>query len=402
MYSIKTLYKIGHGPSSSHTMGPEKAAEYILEKYHSSNIKKVTVHLYGSLALTGKGHLTDSILDLVLKDVDHDIKFEIQNFDKYTHPNTMVFNIDTLNGSYEEIIYSIGGGYIKVEGEKSEEYPDVYPHKYAVEINAICKENKWNLFDYIVHYEPDILDYMEHIYQVMMATIDNGLKKTGVLPGNLHVQRKALEIYSKKVPYENEMIKEKRTISAYAFATSEENASGGLIVTAPTCGACGILPALVRYSEECGYDHKEVLKGLAVAGLAGMIIKTNGSISGAECGCQAEVGSACSMGAAMMSYLFNKEDNDSVFQASEIALEHHLGLTCDPVEGYVQVPCIERNAVAALRALEAAILAKFLDNTNSKVSFDQVIDTMKRTGLDLNGDYRETAQGGLARLYKAC
>ncbi len=395
MKSIRTLYKIGNGPSSSHTMGPKKAALYILNKYPHADM--IEVVLYGSLAATGVGHLTQVIIGKV---------FNAQNYAIYTdstekkHPNTMTFRVFYQNELIgEEEIYSIGGGSIAIKGEAIIDEPEVYLENNYEDIKKYCFEHNCTLLDYIMaHEDSRIVDYMEHCYQVMMRNVKSGLQKQGMLPGSLRVKRKAQSIYMKKEEHEPPTRKEKRLLSAYAFAASEENASGEEVVTAPTCGASGVMPAVIHYLEDIGNDHQEIIKGMLVAGLIGNLVKQNASISGAECGCQAEIGTACAMGAVLASYLLGA-DIHQIEQSAEIALEHHLGLTCDPVEGYVQIPCIERNAVAALRAIEVAMLNDFLDYHNQKITLDTVITTMLETGKDLNNRYKETSQGGLAKTY---
>lgn len=400
MESLRQLYKIGHGPSSSHTMGPEKACRYILDNYN--NVKKIIVTLYGSLALTGKGHLTDYIILNTLKDIKTEIKFDYKTTTK--HPNTVVFELyDDKDNLIDKLtVYSVGGGSIEIENKVLEnDVVDVYPFKSFDEIKKYCNQNHLSLAEFVYKYEKvDIKEYLKNIYEIMNAAIDNGLKKQGELPGDLHVLRKANQLINQKNEFESFDIKELRLVSSYAFAVSEENASGGLIVTAPTCGASGVLPAVLRYlKEKHQYPLEKIIDALAVAGIIGNVIKTNASISGAFAGCQSEVGSACSMAAAAVAFL-NGETLEEIEYAAEIALEHHLGLTCDPINGLVQIPCIERNAVAALRAIDAANLARFLNGTR-KISFDTVVKTMYETGKDLNKKYKETSTGGLAKNYKA-
>ena len=396
MKSIKEIYKIGHGPSSSHTLGPKLAAEYVQNKYKDADFFEVT--LFGSLALTGKGHLTDYIIYETLKDkcnVIFDYSFDLE------HPNTLKFKIyknDKLIG--EEIVYSIGGGFIKIKGVEEEVSLDLYKETTFDEIKRYIKENNLSLSEYIYQHEDDkFKDYLDLVYNTMLNSIENGLNKEGYLPGKLNVKRKAYDLFHEKRIFETPQVQNTRLISAYAFAVSEENASGGLIVTAPTCGASGVIPAVLRYLKENNIPYQNMIDGLAVAGLVGNLIKENASISGAECGCQAEVGSACSMAAALYCYATNTTI-EQLENAIEMALEHNLGLTCDPVEGYVQIPCIERNAVAALRALDVAIIASTLTNNETKVSFDEVTRTMYETGKSLNSDYRETSIGGLAKTLK--
>ena len=398
MYSIKGLYKIGTGPSSSHTMGPCKATEEFLRRY--PNVDKVKVILYGSLALTGRGHLTDYIIEKTILPRKCIIEFNIDK--EQAHPNTLeFFGYENKELVGHMVVQSVGGGAIKILGEADREVDKLYTLENMTQIIRYIKDNNLTLPEYINEIEDDDFDeYMEQIYDVMFDCVNRGLENGGVLPGKLEVKRKAnrifTEVSSDKDPYD---LLRKRTM-AFAYAAAEENASGGLIVTAPTCGAAGVLPACLRYAIELDlYEHHEIMDGLKVAGLIGNIVKENGSISGAEAGCQAEVGTACSMAAAFLAYLDTK-DVDIVERAAEIALEHHLGLTCDPIDGYVQIPCIERNAVAALRAIDAAKLASYIGNTNSKISFDMVVETMLETGKDLHVHYRETSEGGLAKKYR--
>ena len=399
MHSIKTLYKVGNGPSSSHTIGPKVASQFIIDKYKDCDYVKVT--LFGSLAFTGKGHLTDYIIEKTFNEnnIKVDICFNYEILD-LEFPNTMHFEIyknNTILG--EETIFSIGGGLIKVKDFENVEEKEVYPHKTILQIKEFCSQNNLSFVDYVLHFEDSsIVEFTEHIYQVMTRSVKSGLSKTGVLPGKLMVERKAYTIFNNIKPNETESMKEKRLVSSYAFACSEENASGGEIVTAPTCGSCGIIPSIIMYLEDCGYNHNDIINGLLVAGLFGLVVKNNASISGAECGCQAEIGTACAMGAALVATVKHL-NNDQIERAAEIALEHHLGLTCDPILGYVQIPCIERNAVAALRAIESCSLAELFGESQSKISFDLVVETMKQTGIDLKYEYRETSAGGLAKNY---
>ena len=399
MHSIKTLYKVGNGPSSSHTIGPKVASQFIIDKYKDCDYVKVT--LFGSLAFTGKGHLTDYIIEKTFNEnnIKVDICFNYEILD-LEFPNTMHFEIYKNNIILgEETIFSIGGGLIKVKDFENVEEKEVYPHKTILQIKEFCSQNNLSFVDYVLHFEDSsIVEFTEHIYQVMTRSVKSGLSKTGVLPGKLMVERKANTIFNNIKPNETESMKEKRLVSSYAFACSEENASGGEIVTAPTCGSCGIIPSIIMYLEDCGYNHNDIINGLLVAGLFGLVVKNNASISGAECGCQAEIGTACAMGAALVATVKHL-NNDQIERAAEIALEHHLGLTCDPILGYVQIPCIERNAVAALRAIESCSLAELFGESQSKISFDLVVETMKQTGIDLKYEYRETSAGGLAKNY---
>ncbi len=396
MYSLRELYKIGNGPSSSHTIGPLMATKEFLKRY--PNLDEVRVILYGSLALTGRGHLTDYIIEKTLLPIPSRIEFDGLTMMK--HPNTLEFYGYQNNVQVGHmIVYSVGGGAIRIEGEADRVLEQIYPLNTFKEIAKYCKEQHLSLAEYVDRIEDQTFPlYLKEIYETMLQSVKNGLSTSGVLPGKLQVKRKASYIYKQK-SNESEYDRLRRRVMAYAYATSEENASGGTIVTAPTCGASGVLPACIYYALELKcYTEEQILDALKVAGLIGNIVKTNGSISGAEAGCQAEVGTACSMGAAFLAHLAGGSI-DTIERASEIALEHHLGLTCDPIDGYVQIPCIERNAVAALRAIDAAKLASYLNNSESKISFDLVVETMLDTGKDLQSSYRETSEGGLAKKY---
>lgn len=397
MKSLTELYKIGRGPSSSHTMGPEKAAKLFMERNKSAYSFKVI--LYGSLAKTGKGHGTDVVLKKTFtKPVD--VVFDYEN-EHLPHPNTMdLFALD-LNGKITDSwrVYSVGGGAIEVEGESSIDPPEVYPHHTFEQIRAYCDEQEITIPEYVVRFEgAQIREYLQTIWETMKNAIRQGLKASGVLPGGLNTERRAKTLYQQRHIDETPQTKENRLVCAYAFAVSEQNASGEVIATAPTCGACGILPAVLKYEQDIHkYSDDDIIDALSTAGIIGNIVKTNASISGAECGCQAECGTACSMAAAALAQLFGM-DFDQIEYSAEVAMEHHLGLTCDPVAGLVQIPCIERNAVAAMRAINAVSLANFL-TTSRQISFDAVVETMYQTGKDINVRYRETSSGGLAKSY---
>lgn len=397
MKSLTELYKIGRGPSSSHTMGPEKAAKLFMERNKSAYSFKVV--LYGSLAKTGKGHGTDVVLKKTFtKPVD--VVFDYEN-EHLPHPNTMdLFALD-LNGKITDSwrVYSVGGGAIEVEGESSIDPPEVYPHHTFEQIRAYCDAQELTIPEYVVRFEgAQIREYLQTIWETMKNAIRQGLKASGVLPGGLNTERRAKTLYQQRHIDETPQTKENRLVCAYAFAVSEQNASGEVIATAPTCGACGILPAVLKYEQDIHkYSDDDIIDALSTAGIIGNIVKTNASISGAECGCQAECGTACSMAAAALAQLFGM-DFDQIEYSAEVAMEHHLGLTCDPVAGLVQIPCIERNAVAAMRAINAVSLANFL-TTSRQISFDAVVETMYQTGKDINVRYRETSGGGLAKSY---
>lgn len=397
MYSIKELFKVGNGPSSSHTIGPLKASREFVKRYPDCDFIDVT--LYGSLALTGKGHLTDYIVEKGLANIPNKIAFD--PLSDVPHPNTMKFVGHKGDETYEMVVYSVGGGAIKIEGDDEKALERYYELTTFDDIVKFCKEYKYTLTEYIDMCEDDDFnEYMENIYNVMLAAIDRGLNTTGLIPGKLEIKRKAHYIYNQKSKETDLSEIARRKVVAYAYAVAEENASGGEIVTSPTCGAAGVLPACLKYAIDMNkYTHEEIINALKVAGLIGNLVKHNGSISGAEAGCQAEIGTACSMAATFLVSL-KLTTFEHIESAAEIALEHHLGLTCDPIDGYVQIPCIERNAVAALRAIDAAKLSTYLNNSDSKISFDVVVKTMLQTGKDLHASYRETSEGGLAKHYK--
>jgi L-serine dehydratase len=398
MDSLKELYKIGNGPSSSHTMGPQKAAKIFRDK--NPNAEFFKVELYGSLAATGKGHLTDWVIIETLKPKACEIIWKPQVIKEF-HTNGMMFQAfdkeENLLETWE--VYSVGGGSIMEASESRIGRSEIYPLTKLEDIIKWCKDNCKELWEYVEEYEDkDIWAYLMKIWHSMEKTIDIGLSKTGVLPGTLKYPRKA-QMFYKKARREGSRLKNTGLTFAYALAVSEENGGGGIVVTAPTCGACGVVPAVLRsIKEELSLDEEEILKGLAIGGLIGNLIKENASISGAEVGCQGEVGAACSMAAAIATYFYGGTLRQIEY-AAEMALEHHLGMTCDPVGGYVQVPCIERNAVAAERALSAANYSLFTDGSH-RVSFDEVVITMMETGKDLKCAYRETSEGGLAKNYK--
>lgn len=395
MHSLKELYRIGRGPSSSHTIGPERACKlFLLENPEATSF---VARLYGSLAKTGQGHGTDRII----RDVLPNVVIEYDETTECEHPNTMDL-IAYMGASKraEMRVYSVGGGAIRIAGRADREGTEVYPLHTMAEIRRYCEERNMRLYEYVFECEGDSLrTYLAEVWQTMQEAVKRGVAQNGVLPGGLDVERRAKILYDGIVENEGAEIKENRLVCSYAFAVSEENAAGGTIVTAPTCGACGVLPAVLKYSQEKGgYSDEEIVNALATAGLIGNLIKTNASISGAECGCQAEIGSACCMATAALAELRGLTLGQIEYGA-EVAMEHHLGLTCDPICGLVQIPCIERNAVAAMRAINAASLAYFLSDSR-KISFDLVIQTMYETGKDLAHPYRETAEGGLAKLYK--
>lgn len=400
MQSLRELYKTGKGPSSSHTIGPEKAATFIKSRYPQAERFRVT--LYGSLALTGSGHGTDRVLIQTFAPIPCEVIFDKQT-DCAVHPNTLDVEVFVDGKSVcKKRVYSVGGGSIVVEGENLlNKYADdgIYPLNSYAEISDYCKNKNIRIWQYVRECEgEDIFDYLAEIWEQMKESIHDGLTTAGVLPGGIGTFRRAQYLYNQKHIDESAQTKENRLVCSYAFAVSEQNAAGGKIVTAPTCGSCGVVPSVLKYMQETrGFSDEAIVRALATGGVIGNLIKKNASISGAECGCQAEIGSACSMASAALAELFEM-GLGQIEYAAEVAMEHHLGLTCDPIEGLVQIPCIERNAVAAMRAINALSLANFLADTR-KISFDLVVETMNNTGRDLLSCYRETASGGLAKYY---
>ncbi len=378
-------------------MGPEYASQYFLTVAPDADNYKVI--LYGSLALTGKGHLTDVSVKEVFADRDIEVVFDTET-KNIPHENTMDL-IAYKNGTEyaRRRVLSIGGGDIRVEGEQSIEAPEIYSETCFKEIEDYCLSRNIRLSDYVYEREDDnIKDYLAEVWEVMKAEIQAGLTTSGILPGGLNVERVAQLLYGRRHIDESPETRQNRIVCAYAFAAAEQNASCGRIVTAPTCGACAVLPAVLKYMQDTkGFTDDKIIDALAVGGLVGNIVKQNASISGAECGCQAEIGTAGSMAAAALCELFEM-GIDQIEYAAEMSMEHMLGLTCDPICGLVQIPCIERNAVAAMRAMNALSLANFLTGTR-KISFDMVVKTMYETGKDLHSSYRETSEGGLAKLF---
>lgn len=400
MRSIREIYKVGHGPSSSHTMGPQKAAAIF--KNENPNAAEYRAILYGSLAETGRGHQTDvAILDTLGRD-SCEVIFNTDRTIELPHENTLELFAYDVNGAETASmrVMSVGGGDIRIEGRTEYDPPEVYEHSSYTEIAEYCKNRNIRLSDYVFEHEGDgIHEFLLEIWKTMTAAIREGLTRRGVLPGGLNVERKAQYLYNQRHIDESPSTRENRIVCAYAFAGSEQNADCGVIVTAPTCGACSVLPSVLLYmQEQKHFSDDQIVKALAAGGLIGNLVKQNASISGAECGCQAEIGTACSMASAALCEL-HEMSLDQIEYAAEVALEHHLGLTCDPICGLVQIPCIERNAVAAMRAINALSLANFLSETR-KISFDMVVRTMYETGRDLNFRYRETSAGGLAKLYQ--
>ena len=398
MKSIRELYRIGIGPSSSHTMGPQRAAKQFLERH--SNAARFEVTLYGSLAATGKGHMTDSaILNVLNAQAPTEIIWEPHVFLPF-HPNGMKFCAFTAEGECAEqwTVYSVGGGALAEEGDALNDTPEVYEMSTMCNILDWCERTGHGFWEYVEICEgKEIWDYLAEVWNVMKAAIQRGLDAEGVLPGPLNLRRKAYSYYIKARGYKDSL-HSRGLVFSYALAVAEENASCGKIVTAPTCGSCGVVPAVLYHLQKSrDFSDVRILRALATAGLVGNIVKHNASISGAEAGCQAEVGVACSMAAATASQLFGGSPAQIEY-AAEMGLEHHLGMTCDPVCGLVQIPCIERNAYAAARALDSNIYSAFTDG-HHRVSFDHVVEVMKQTGHDLPSLYKETGEGGLAKDY---
>ncbi len=393
MESIKEIYKTGYGPSSSHTMGPRKAAEQFKEKTLNAISYRVT--LYGSLAATGKGHLTDKAIVKAFEPTKTEIIWEPTVYLTY-HPNAMKFEALDLAGKtfQEKTVYSVGGGKI-TDGKTENETKIIYDLTFMTDILNWSQKTGRSFWEYVEMVEgPEIFDYMKKVWDTMQKVIAKGLEAEGVLPGSLHIARKAASYYVKSKGFSGSLKKKTLTFS-YALAVSEENAAGGIVVTAPTCGSAGVVPAvLYRLKESMDFSDKKILRALMTAGLFGNIVKENASISGAEVGCQGEVGTACAMAAAAAAQLLGGTPQQIEY-AAEMGIEHHLGLTCDPIGGLVQAPCIERNAFAAEKALNAATYALLSDGRHL-VSFDKIVKTMNQTGHDIPSIYRETSEGGMA------
>lgn len=398
MESLKELYKIGVGPSSSHTMGPQRIASNIMKIYPRAS--KFHVDLYGSLSLTGKGHLTDYIMEKTFAPIP--VTFSFKSDSLSFHPNGMIVTVYDNNNVIDEIeAYSIGGGSVLYKGDHQLEPIQAYSQNTLKEILDYVDKHGISLYEYVLENEGQNFDhFLYKILDAMFLSVENGLSKNGTIQGKLKLQRVAKSMYQQAQNTRREVERERLFLTSYAYAVLEENADGGTIVTAPTCGASGILPAVLYYCyKNMHIEKKDIIKALAIAGLVGNVVKTNATISGADGGCQAEVGTACAMAAAAMAWIY--ELNNSLIEyAAEMGLEHNLGLTCDPVGGYVQIPCIERNGYGSLRAIDAAMLAKQLGYVRkNKVSFDTIVKVMKDTGKDLAYEYKETSLGGLAKEF---
>ena len=400
MDTIRHLFRIGYGPSSSHTMGPKNAAEMFLAKNPAAN--RFVVTLYGSLAATGKGHMTDKAIYDVLG-TDRTTIIWKPDVNLPYHPNGMKYEAYDGEGSVtdEWTVYSVGGGRIDDKGDRiaAESVVDCYPHRNMTEIQNYLEATGMNFWEYVEECEgPEIWNYLREVWRVMSDAVDRGVRQEGVIPGGLGITRKA-NLYFRRSQLTRDGFIHSTPMTAFALAVSEENATGGQIVTAPTCGSCGVVPAVLRYfQKKMDITEDNILRALATAGVFGNVAKHTGSISGAEAGCQAEIGVACAMAASAASYFYSGTIRQIEY-AAESGLEHHLGLTCDPVAGLVQVPCIERNAAAANAALFSAQFVMFSDGTH-RISYDDVIRAMMNTGQDMPRLYRETSEGGLAKVFR--
>ena len=398
MESLKELYRIGRGPSSSHTMGPVRAAEIFLGE--NQEAESFACELYGSLAATGKGHMTDKAIEDVFRAAGKQVSM---TWSPKTilpkHPNALMFRSFSSGRELgHEVFYSVGGGRIVRENEDLEGN-NIYPSDFLTMRSALlyCEEEGLGIWEIPVKVEGrSVVDCMETVWNAMKDEICRGIEEEGVLPGGLKLKRKASAYYMRSKSFSGNMGYNAELVS-YALAASEQNAAGGVVVTAPTCGSCGVLPSVLYFLQKSyGFPDQKIYRALLTAGLFGNVIKENGSISGAEVGCQGEIGSACAMASAAATQLLGGS-NFQIEYAAEMGLEHHLGLTCDPVLGLVQVPCIERNAMASMRAINNAVYALMSDGRHI-VSFDNAVKVMKETGRSLNSDYRETSDGGLAKL----
>jgi L-serine dehydratase len=395
MESIKEIFRIGNGPSSSHTMGPKKAAEIFKSKHPTARTFKVT--LFGSLASTGKGHLTDVALTQALHPQELTIEWRPETF-LTKHPNALkleAFDVDQKLLD-EWTVYSVGGGKI-TDFESDENENKVYDLTTMKDLISWSKKSGRSFWEYVELTEgKEIYDHLREVWSIMQDSIKRGIDSEGILPGGLGLARKASSYFVRAKNFSGSL-KEKTLIFSYALAVTEENASGGKIVTAPTCGSSGVVPAVLKYLQDSfTFSDDKILRALATAGLIGNIVKENASISGAKVGCQGEIGTACAMASAAATQLLGGTPYQIEY-AAEMGIEHHLGLTCDPINGLVQVPCIERNAFAAERALNTSTFALLSDGRHL-VSFDKIVKTMNQTGHDLPSIYKETSEGGMALL----
>lgn len=392
MESLRELYRIGPGPSSSHSLGVRNGCEYYKHKYPDH--ERYLVELYGSLSLTGKGHMTDKVIYDYFGEDKVEVIFKKEMIE---HPNTMVcYTVDEGEKNNETHIYSVGGGKIEVKGEANLVDEHVFPHEHLSEIMDYCEANDLSLAQYVLKFDEDIEAHLDVVLDQMLKVVDDGLKQSGYLPGELHLKKVAREIYKQALIVSDPAVKQKLEITAYAYAAMEESSSGKTVVTAPTLGSSGVISSLVYFYYNKGVSREKLVEALAVAGIIGNIVKTNASISGATGGCQAEIGTACAMGSGFACHLEGLS-NHQIEYAAEVGMEHNLGLTCDPVGGYVQIPCIERNGVAALRCIDAMNYARYISIVKSnRVSFDMIVKVMNYTGKKIPVELKETSLGGLA------
>jgi L-serine dehydratase len=401
MKSIREIFVYGPGPSSSHTIGPYRIGQDFRKKIEGLNVEHIDIVLYQSLAFTGKGHLTDQILKTALEGYQVNIFFDISTQTK--HPNTLKITAYLSDGSKKEDTYvSYGGGVIGLEGQPISA-PELYPFSTFEEMKEYMEKNKIeDIYTLIESFEgKDILSFGLDRISKMFEVVEKGLNSQGLLPGRLKLKRVAKELNLDASSLTHQFERKTLLLSSYAYAVSEENASGDFIVTSPTCGSSGVVPSVLYYEyKQNKMPLERIAKSLLVGGMIADFIKTNASISGACDGCQAEVGTASSMAAASLCYLYGLSLHQIEYGA-EVAMEHFLGLTCDPVQGYVQIPCIERNAMASIHAYSAFLFAEEISKLrHNEVSFDDVVKAMKATGDDLPYQYKETSLGGLAEIVK--
>ena len=397
MQSLKELYKVGKGPSSSHTLAPERACLLFTKVF--GTFPYYEAELFGSLSLTGKGHATDAVIENTLPG-ETKIIFSLETKEEF--PNGFYIRAYDTNHELQHswTVFSLGGGSIQIK-----EYPldwdsEVYKEHSYKEISEVLSKKNISLLDYIYAYEPDLKEHLKMIVRAELDCVEKGLNTEGLLPGKLNLLRSAKELYESSLNTSSVEESRRLKMMAYAYAASEENGAGHTCVTAPTLGACGVIASMVNYYiRDCHFSMDKVSDALAVGGIFGNLIKQNASISGATAGCQAEIGAAVSMASASICYLEN-QDLKAIEYAAEIGMEHNLGLTCDPVMGYVLIPCIERNAMGILRSYDAALLSKHMSNIKEHlVSFDMVVKTMKETGSQIPITLKETSQGGLAKEF---
>lgn len=395
MQKIKEIYKIGAGPSSSHTLAPQRAVRLFIEEF--GKLDSYYIELYGSLSLTGKGHWTDVVIKETLNFTDNvEVAFKL-NWDEEFENGFYIYGYKNNNLVAKWTVFSIGGGSIEIKEKDLDFNDEVYIEKNFKEIKEYVKSNNISLVDYVLNKEPDIKEYMSTIFDAIIKSVENGLSKEGYLPGSLKVKKVAKELYNEAITNNDNALR----MMSYAYAASEENASRGQVVTSPTLGACGIIASEVYHQfKDKNISKDKLIEGLIVAGIFGNVIKKNASISGAIGGCQAEVGTATSMCAALLAYI-DDLDIDVIEYAAEVGIEHNLGLTCDPVEGYVIIPCVERNAIGVLRAYESYRLSKNVSKLKKNmISFDMIVNVMNYTGKQIPIELKETSIGGLAREYE--